>query len=122
MLMGSDDGNNDILLSGRFSGGAAYIRMNDGGAFRPTTTYQTGLNLSTRSSSTNINYYDTQQNQSSITYVSSGAANSVDIEILKFSGVRSSADVKVGIAFVAADLTNEASGLYSAINTYMTAL
>ena len=121
-LIGCDDGNNDILLGTRFSGGASYIRMNDGGAFRPTTTYQTGLTLSARSSSTNINYYDTQQNQSSTSQVSSGAPNSVDIDILKFSGVKSSADVKISIAFVAADLSSEVSGLYSAINTYMTAL
>jgi hypothetical protein len=121
-LIGCDDGNNDILLGTRFSGGASYIRMNDGGAFRPTTTYQTGLNLSARSSSTNINYYDTQQNQSSTSQDSSGGTNSVDIEILKFSGVRSSADVKISIAFVAADLSSEVSGLYSAINTYMNAL
>ena len=122
MLIGSDDGNNDILLATRFSGSDPYIRMNDGGAFRPTITYQTGLNLSSRSSSTNINYYDTQQNQSSITYTSSGVANSVDIEILKWFGVRSSSDVKVAIAFVAADLSSEVSGLYSAINTYIAGL
>ena len=121
-IIGCDDGNKDILLASRFSSGDPYIRMNDGGFFRPTSTYQTGLNLSARSSSSNVNYYDTQQNQSSTTYTSGGTPNSVDIEILKFAGASSSADVKVSIAFVAADLSSEVSGLYSAINTYMTAL
>ena len=121
-IIGSDDGVNDILLTTKFSGGAPYIRMNDSGAFRPTITYQSGLNLCERSSSANINYYDTQQNKSSDSSAAQPTPNSVDIEILKFGGVRSAADVKVSIAFVSANLSSEVSGLYSAINTYMSAL